>query len=156
MPQLISEDEEIKSSFSLMLLPDKADEKMSISWVPYKIILNSGDKKLIYEKQTISGTGDYVLAITPVNEVEGIICGILDFLDDKTKNMFSFEPIEPSFELILERSHGGYSVICWIDSGNVDSTHYAWDGFGIRFFTNEKNIRSFVDELKRENKVLIK
>ena len=155
MAKLISEDEEIKSSLELILLKDKIENKIAISWIPYKIILQSGDKKITYELDSKNkGAGDYVLALKPINEIENLINGIKDFLKDKEGKMFSFEPNETSFELIIEKSHKGYSVICWVDAGNVISDHYTWDGFGLRFFTTEKNINSFVQELSKEKEML--
>ena len=155
MAKLISEDEEIKSSLELIFLKDKIQDKVAISWIPYKIILVSGEKKLTYELDLKNkGAGDYVLALKPINEIENLIGGINNLLKDKENKMFSFEPNETSFELIIERSHKGYSVICWVDAGNVISNHYTWDGFGLRFFTAEENIISFVKELNKEKEGL--
>lgn len=157
MVKLISEDEKIKSSFEIIFLRDKIEHRSNISWIPYKIILESSDKKLVYEKENNNqGAGDYVFALEPINEIESLINGIKTFLSRdiprnvSTQNMFSFEPIEPSFELIMERSHKGYSVTCWMDAGNVDSDHYSWDGFGVRFFTSKEKITDFISELNKE------
>lgn len=154
MARLSSEDEQIKTSFDLIILKDKIKKKPAISWVPYELILQSHDKKLIYKKDNV-GTGDYVFAVTPINEIENLSIGIKNFLKNQNKNLFSFEPMEPSFELILERSHKGYSATLWVDAGNVVSDHYTWDGFGLRFFTSKKNINSFTNELVEEAKDLI-
>ena len=155
MAKLISEDEEIKSSLELILLKDKIENKVAISWIPYKILLISGEKKLTYElDKKNKGAGDYVLALKPINEIENLTNGIENFLKDKKSKMFSFEPNETSFELMIERSHKGYSAICWVDAGNVISNHYTWDGLGLRFFTTEKNIVSFVEELSKEREEL--
>ncbi len=155
MAKLVSEDEEIKSSLELIFLKDKLEDKVAISWLPYKIFLCSGEKKLIYELDLKNkGAGDYVLALKPINEIENLINGINNFLKNKESEMFSFEPNEPSFELILEKSHKGYSATCWVDAGNVISNHYSWDGFGVRFFTTEENINSFVEELIKEKESL--
>ena len=45
MAKLLSEDEEIKSSLELIFLKDKIENKVAISWIPYKIVLVSGEKK---------------------------------------------------------------------------------------------------------------
>ena len=136
MATLFSEDEEIKSKLEIIFLKDKFKEK---NWLPYKLILESGNNKLSYEKPAgDTGAGDYVLAITPVNEIKNLINGINKFLKSNGDKMFSFEPSEPSFELILEKSFKGYSVSCWIDAGNVISNHYTWDGFGLRFLQTKK------------------
>lgn len=156
MAKLLSEDDQVKSAFNLVILKEQMKSKVSISWVPYKLTLKSADKELVYEMTDgEKGAGDYVLALEPVNELSNLIGGIKNFLESKTTNLFSFEPIEPSFELIIERSHKGYSVTCWVDAGNVMSDHFSWDGFGIRFFTGEKRILSFVEELIKENEDLM-
>ena len=155
MATLLSEDENIKSSFQLVFEKDQIENKHTISWVPYKIVLHSGEKELIYKKEkNNTGAGDYVLALKPINEIDNLIEGIKNFISSKTSTIFSFEAVEPSFELILERAHRGYSATCWLDSGNVISDHYTWDGFGIRFFTSENNINLFVSELIREKEDL--
>ena len=150
MAKLISEDNQIQSTLELILLKDQIKNKSDISWIPYKIVLQSAENKLHYEKSTNQGSGDYVFALKPVNELDNLINGIKSYLENKTKNIFSFEPLEPSFELIMEKSQAGFSVTCWIDAGNVISDHYTWDGLGLRFFTSEEKILSFVEELRKE------
>lgn len=150
MAKLLSEDEQVKTNFEVLILKNKVQSKKLISWVPYEILLKSADKELCFEKESPDkGAGDYVFALKPINEIKNLITGIKIFLDSKSKNMYSFEPLEPSFEIILERSHKGYSFTSWIDAGNVISDHYTWDGFGIRFFTSEKKIIAFVEELEK-------
>lgn len=155
MAKIISEDDKILSSFELILSSEQIENRDFISWVPYKIVLLSAEKKLVYEKKdNNSGAGDYVFALKPVNEIKDMISGIENFLVDLNKQIFSFEPIEPSFEIVIERSHKGYSFNCWLDAGNVISDHYSWDGFGLRFFTTEEKIRLFLKELIAETKAL--
>ncbi len=155
MATLLSEDENVKSKFQLIFEKDQVENKEAISWIPYKIILQSGEKELIYSrKKNNTGAGDYVLALTPINEIDNLIEGIKNFINSKNSTMFSFEAVEPSFELIFERAHRGYSLTCWIDAGNVISDHYTWDGFGIRFFTSENNINLFVEQLIKEKEDL--
>ena len=155
MAILTSEDEQIKSSFELIFL--KEEEKRSvISWINYKLVLKSADKELIFEsKENNKGAEDYVFALKPINEIENLIDGIKAFLENKNSDIFSFEPIEPSFEIILERSHKGYSMNLWVDAGNVISDHYTWDGFGMRFFTSQEKLDSFVSELNKEKEGLL-
>lgn len=151
MAILLSEDENVKSSFQVILQKNEIENKHSISWEPYKIVLQSGEKELIYKKEKNNkGAGDYVLALKPINEIDSLIEGIKNFLTSKTSNLFSFEAIEPSFELILEKAHKGFSATCWMDAGNVISDHYTWDGFGIRFFTSEDKINLFLNELVQD------
>ena len=146
MAKLLSEDEEIKSRLEIFFLKEKSKDT---AWLPYKISLESGDKKLNFEK-TSRGTGDYLFAVTPVNEIENLTVGIDNLIKSKENKTFFFEPAEPSFELIIEKSFKGYSVTCWADAGNVISDHYTWDGFGIRFFTTKEKLKYFVEELIKE------
>ena len=152
MAILLSEDEEIKTSIELIVLP-------SSSWLPYKLVLTSGNQKLVFAKDSDKGTGDYVFATTPVDELKVMIERIESFLKDidgdgdSDKKLFSFEPAEPSFELIIEKTYKGYSVTCWVDSGNVISDHYSWDAFGVRFFTTKEKIKLFIDKLKCQDEV---
>ena len=155
MALLQSEDEQVRTSFNLIFIKDQIKDKVAISWIPYKIIFQSAKRELTFEKKkNDKGSGDYVFALKPINEIENLIDGIKNFISSKTSKLYSFEPMEPSFELILERSHKGYSVICWADAGNVISDHYTWDGFGVRFFTNEEKIFLFVKELSKEKENL--
>ena len=117
--------------------------------------MQSVEKKLIYEKEKDdNGAGDYVLALTPVNEIEKIINELNNFLSSEDRKLYSFEPLEPSFELIIERSHKGFSVTVWVDGGNVISDHSTWDGLGLRFFTSDEKIKSFIKDLGDECKGL--
>ena len=52
MAILLSEDEEVKSSFGLIFLKEQIENKQTISWIPYKIQLTSANKELIYEKKS--------------------------------------------------------------------------------------------------------
>ena len=151
MAKLTSEDENITSSIEIFFLAEQIKQKPSNTWIPYKLILKSGIKEITYQKKDSSkGSGDYVLAVKPINEIENLICGINNLIKDSEVKTFLFEPAEPTFELIIEKSHKGYSVNFWVDAGNVISDHYTWDGFGIRFFTNKEKLLSFTEELKKE------
>ena len=154
MARLASEDEQIKTSFELVLLKEKFESKHDISWISYRLILQSANKKLVYEKEKDdTGAGDYVLALTPVNEIKKMSLEIEKFLSSEDKEIYSFEPLEPSFELIIERSHKGFSVTVWVDGGNVISDHSTWDGLGVRFFTTEEKIKQFLEELCLSEKI---
>jgi len=156
MAILHSEDKSIKSRFEIKISKDEIKNKPSFSWALYELILKSGEKEIIYKKDPQdNGAGDYVLSLMPVNEVSNLSKAIKQFLENKESNLYSFEPLEPSFELIFERSHKGYSFTCWVDAGNVISDHYTWDGFGVRFFTTDENILSFADQLEKESKELL-
>ena len=153
MARLCSEDEQIKSSIELLLLKEKKQIKNQDIWVPYNLIIESGNKKVIYKKEDDNyNNGDFVFSLVPSNEIEKLVNEISNFLIQEEGSSYSFEPLEPSFELEVEKSHKGYSVYIWVDAGNVASEHYTWDGLGIRFFTTEEKIHCFIEELKREVK----
>ncbi len=155
MPILHSEDKSLKSRFEIKILKDEVKNKPGISWVQYELLLISGEKSICYKKNPEdNGAGDYVFSLVPANEILKISEGLKTFLEDKTNTLYSFEPLEPSFEIIFERSHAGYSFTCWVDAGNVITDHYTWDGFGIRFFTSEENILNFANSLKSETEEL--
>lgn len=155
MAKLVSEDNEVRSTFELLLLKDKYNLKENISWVSYKLILESNSKKITYEKEKDEhGAGDYVFALTPINEIDKLLDGIRNLLEDETQKSFLFEPLEPSFELVIERSFKGFSAYVWVDAGNVTSDHYTWDGIGIRFFTTQDKIEQFLSELNLERREL--
>ena len=151
MAILLSEDNEVKSSLELIFLKNKLQDKKTISWIPYKLILKSAKKELTFETEANNkGAGDYVLSLKPINEIGNLTTGIKSFLENTNKEIFLFEGLEPSFEFTLEHSHKGYTTYCWIDAGNVISNHCTWDGFGIRFFTSKEKITRFVNELEKE------
>ena len=154
MAKLCSEDEQVKTSFELSLISEKLETRNEISWIHYKLILTGVDKNLVYENEGQKGSGDYVFALKPINEIEKMTEGITGFLKDSAQKSFLFEPLEPSFEIVFERSYRGFSVVIWVDSGNVNFDHYSWDGFGLRFFTTEDKINAFLDSLKSENNLL--
>lgn len=151
MPILHSEDKSLKSRLEIKILKDQIKNKPEISWIPYELFLVSGEKSITYKKNPEdNGAGDYVFALVPANEILNISKGIKNFLSDANLNMYSFEPLEPSFEIIIEKSHKGFSFTCWVDAGNVITDHYTWDGFGVRFFTTEENILKFAEGLEKE------
>ena len=51
MAILLSEDESVKSSFELTLSKDQIKNKPSLSLINYKLVLVSGENKLVYEKK---------------------------------------------------------------------------------------------------------
>ena len=156
MAILHSEDKSLKSRFEIKILREQIKNKPEISWIPYELFLVSGEKEMIYKKNPDdNGAGDYVLALAPSNEILSISEALKNFLKNPESNSYSFEPLEPSFEIIFERSHKGFSFTCWVDSGNVITDHYTWDGFGIRFFTTEENLSNFISQLEKENKELL-
>lgn len=151
MAILHSEDKSLKSRFEIKILKDQIKNKPEISWIPYELFLVSGEKDITYKKNPDdNGAGDYVFSLVPANEIFNLSQAIKKFISDTEMPSYSFEPLEPSFEVVLERSHKGFSFTCWVDAGNVITDHYTWDGFGIRFFTTEENLSNFVKSLEKE------
>lgn len=151
MARLTSEDEQIKSGVELLLLKEKQYIKDAETWIPYNLSIESGSKNIVYRKENDNyANGDFVFSLTPVNEIQKLIDGISCFLDQEKSNNYFFEPFEPSFEIMIEKSFKGYSVVCWVDAGNVISDHCTWDGIGVRFFTTKEKIQVFINELRDE------
>ncbi len=153
MAILHSEDKSIKSRFEIRIVKEEIKNKENLSWVPYELLLKSGEKELLFKKDTNdNGAGDYVFSLHPINEFLNLSNALKNFINDNAISTYSFEPLEPSFEIIVEKSHDGYSFTCWVDSGNVISDHYTWDGFGLRIFVTKENILNFAEQLEKESK----
>jgi len=70
---------------------------------------------------------------------------------------FSFEPLEPSFQLDVERQQSnevgdvdGFRVTLWLNPANVETAIFSWDSIGLRFFTSEKNLKRFTQDLNED------
>ncbi len=97
-----------------------------------------------------SGDEGFTLCRRPVDEPAKLVRELAQLLS-REREVVSFEPQEPSFELNFQRTHhGGIKVEAWIDSGNAQTGFYRWDAAGIRFFTSAELMLSFVNELKKE------
>lgn len=104
----------------------------------------------VLDIQTVANA--YVLCRKPQDEINHLTKQLKDLIEGK-KNRVLFEPAEPSFELALEVSAGSYRVECFIDAGNVETGIYRWDALGVRFFTDQKRIANFIEELENEFKL---
>jgi hypothetical protein len=124
------------------------------SWLNYEIIFHIGqetykfsskDRKAITALGTIGEIGKFALSIAPYNELEAFTKGVQSFLESELQN-YRFEPADPSFELILERTIDAneIKVYCWIDAGNTQQLVYTWDGLGVRFVTSRASIEDFI------------
>ncbi|HBN07893.1 MAG TPA: hypothetical protein DD435_04325 [Cyanobacteria bacterium UBA8530] len=119
-------------------------------WLSYRLELSSGGKELLLEDRP-DEIGRCWLSLEPFDEVKRLIEGLESFL--KGGKNFSFEPQEPNFELLLSREELGFSVYCFIDSGNALHDHATWDGLGLRMFSNREHLEAFLAELKAETLV---
>lgn len=131
------------------------------SWLSYEIIFHMGqetykfssrDRKAITALGTIGEIGKFALSIQPYNELEVLIKGVEAFLESETKS-YRFEPADPSFELILERTidPNEIKVYCWVDAGNTQQLVYTWDGLGIRFVSSRFSIENFINSLVQKS-----
>ncbi|MDA0772775.1 MAG: hypothetical protein O3C63_07515 [Cyanobacteria bacterium] len=117
-------------------------------WLNYQIELKMNDKSYQFKSQNKTATtalgttaeiGKFAFAISPHNELETMQTQLKQFLASE-HNSFRFEPYDPSFELIIERSEldNEFKVYFWVDAGNTTGLEYSWDGIGVRFVTNKK------------------
>jgi hypothetical protein len=165
MATLNSEDQDYKSFFEL-----KAGKKVDLSvgskteaWQFYSITLVHGERTLAFtspseEKQIYDGfvqevdkvADGYLVCRTPRDEI-GSLVKLLERFTAGTVNSVRFEPMEPSFEFILERQNEDeIRLSVFVDEGNVLTQIARWDSLGLRFFTTQSNVQQFIDELKRD------
>lgn len=104
------------------------------------------------ERVTIASSREeaFTLCRVPLDEPARLATQLEQLLANE-RDVVSFEPQEPSFELNFQRSHhDGIKVEAWIDSGNAQTGFYRWDAAGVRFFTTVDLVRMFVDALRRD------
>jgi hypothetical protein len=92
----------------------------------------------------------FLLCRKPIDELSHLYNEVMDFISNPKKNLFLFEPVEPCFELRLEKTSGGQAVklYCWVDNGNSDLKHYTWDALGMRLLTDLDELEHFASQLK--------
>jgi hypothetical protein len=114
-------------------------------WQHVELALKSGQRTA----STLSGE-DSLLCRTPTDELQMLIDFLAELTAGKRDTVF-FEPSEPSFEMSFTRMHkGGIKVEAWLDAGNGSTGFYTWDAFGIRFYTNDELLVSFIEEARKE------
>jgi hypothetical protein len=158
MAVLQSEDKECASAFKLT-----AADQVQLrdqTWQKFRLNLTAGDHQISLGNPGNPGNpGDMdstaeseacLLCRRPDDEIAGLLYQ-LEALVHRRKDRVLFEPAEPSFSLEISRCHGdGLKVHVWLDSGNAKSGIYRWDAFGIRFFTLDQHLASFVEQLRQE------
>lgn len=162
MARLESEDESHISS--LELSPAKAPvqvttyEDQAIQYFRWKLCcgnrcLEGGLKSPHRETENSLPIEDgYLLFRKPKDEVKALIDG-LKAVHDKQTDLFSFEPSEPSFDLKLvrpDRELDGLKVYVFVDEANIETGISRWDALGLRFFSNDRKLALFINELKSE------
>ena len=170
MAKLRSEDQDLETSFEINFKGVSND-----TWLDYEIAFNFGEERKVFsteastidalpkiesidtidDKQAGELAGKFVFSIAPQNRAELMVDLMENFLEGSQKELI-FEPADPSFELIIRRSHGdGFQVYLWVDCGNTKQLRYTWDARGIRLFTTKNSLSNFVKELKQELAALL-
>ncbi|HEY9765579.1 MAG TPA: hypothetical protein V6C82_04415 [Chroococcales cyanobacterium] len=147
MATLKSEEKQIPSFIRFDLTGEVREEGR---WLSYRLTISSGGKELLLEDQA-DEVGRCWLSLEPFDEVKRLIEGLEAFL--RGGKTFSFEPQEPNFEILLSREELGFSVYCFIDSGNALHDHATWDGLGLRMFSSKEHLEAFLAELKAETRI---
>jgi hypothetical protein len=116
------------------------------------VILRSGAAEFqLGSKSAASAAEDECLFCRKPQDEVATMIDKLKLLVDFERDKFMFEPAEPSFELTITRSGvTGSKVEIWIDAGNAKTGIYRWDGVGIRFYTLQEHLISFLKELETE------
>lgn len=168
MARLLSEDEDFKSY--LELTPGTVMESGSgaggegEAWQYYQLAMGSGERRLEYvtanpgkmephsmeRSDFAESVNGYLLCRRPKDEVGKFVKALIKLSEEESKKIV-FEPLEPSFELSIERQDNHtLRVVLFIDEGNVTTGIARWDALGIRYYTTQSNLLTFIDELKRE------
>lgn len=149
MAVLSSEDSEWGSS--LEILGGDEQELLGQRWQRFSLQLTSGDHKLSLGNSDSQAERDACMFCrTPNDEVAELVAQLDDFAAKKRDRVL-FEPAEPSFEFEVVRAGAdGMNVHVWLDAGNAKTGIYRWDAAGIRFFTVQANLLSFVEQLKQQ------
>lgn len=150
MAKLRSEDLEYETSLEIL----RGDAKIIKNqfWQRYAVILRSGAAEFqLGSKSAASAAEDECLFCRKPQDEVATMIDKLKLLVDFERDKFMFEPAEPSFELTITRSGvTGSKVEIWIDAGNAKTGIYRWDGVGIRFYTLQEHLISFLKELETE------
>ena len=145
--KLSAEDLEIISSFEIYKGGERIDYDLEI-WDPVAISLVSGARLLTNKRPDL--LKECLLCRSPRDEIAELVLQLRSLLKQKS-NRVLFEPSEPFFELLVERSTThGLKVEAWLDAGNAETGVYTWDAAGIRFHTNTANLERFLREIEAE------
>jgi len=165
MATIVSEDQDYKSF--LEIRPGKTVEqnvgKTTQTWQFFSLELRHGDRVLSFTspseenadyegfiKDVTRVADGYMLCRSPKDEVAKLVALLERFNKDELPKLV-FEPVEPSFELVMERQHSDeIRLTVFVDEGNVLTSIARWDSLGLRFFTNQAHVKQFIDELKRD------
>ena len=120
-------------------------------WQRYEIKLKAAQNEIVFnsnDKAANEVKGLFCFNLNPHNEIQQLITDLESFLENSEKE-FIFEPLEPSIELKITKSHASLlKVELWIDAGNTTSIIYTWDALGIRLMTEREKLVKFISDLK--------
>ena len=150
MAVLHSEDQDYRTSLRIQSGDAKIIQNQM--WQRYSITLTSGEQEMMLGGKAAAAleSDSCLFCRKPKDEVQDLINKLRQVVDfDREKLLF--EPAEPSFELSVARSGvTGIKVEIWLDPGNAKTGIYRWDGVGIRFYTLQEHLISFLKELEDE------
>jgi hypothetical protein len=149
MAILPSEDQESASSIDFAV-----GEKVELygqQWHRFSLSLKSGERNLSLGKGDSQEERDACMLCREPNDEAAILVAQLQELVERSRDRVLFEPAEPSFEMEVARSGAeGITVQIWLDAGNAKTGIYSWDAAGIRFFTTQSHLATFVEQLKQQ------
>jgi hypothetical protein len=147
MAKLLSEDHEIVSSLELLNGGEKVSYGAEV-WEPLALNLVSGPRLLSNVKAEL--LQESLLCRSPRDEISELLEMLKDLLATRSDRVL-FEPQEPFFELMIERSgRHGLKVETWMDAGDAQTGIYTWDALGIRFQTTNDNLEQFIRAIQSE------
>jgi hypothetical protein len=147
MAKLLSEDHEIVSSLELLNGGEKVSYGAEV-WEPLALNLVSGPRLLSNVKAEL--LQESLLCSSPRDEISELLEMLKDLLATRSDRVL-FEPQEPFFELMIERSgRHGLKVETWMDAGDAQTGIYTWDALGIRFQTTNDNLEQFIRAIQSE------
>ena len=109
------------------------------------------------QEQTQTGimgqVGKFAFNLSPRNGLDDLSNMISKFITNQKQQSMIFEPLDPSFEINIERTQipGEYKFYCWVDAGNTQHLEYSWDAQGIRFIVTEQELTMFTQALQKSS-----
>jgi hypothetical protein len=147
MAKLLSEDHEIVSALELLSGGERVSYGAEV-WEPLALNLVSGPRLLSNVKPEL--LQESLLCRSPRDEIGELLEMLKDLLATRSDRVL-FEPQEPFFELMIERSgRHGLKVETWMDAGDAQTGIYTWDALGIRFQTTNDNLEQFIRAIQSE------
>ncbi len=110
-------------------------------WLPYQLSIETPSFNQSFQSK------NFLLCLNPKNEISFLKLNLYDFLNSE-KPKFTFEAIEPCFELSIKRAEKGFKLYFWLDSGNTYFEYYTWDALGLRLFLGNDDLKGFVNSLE--------